>query len=385
MIASVATRMPIVAAFVVFVVMFSSLSLVRGWRYLLDFRYLTEIVSESLPDAPKFGRPLYFGCTPRRERRERGQLSSWAQAPSPSASLEEHLIASKTPVEPVPTFEEGGVSLYYERAGSQGEPIVLCHGIPTDHRAWRAQVEPFSKDHPVITYSRRYAAPNQRTGDLADSTVENNAADLERLIEGLGIAPVHLVGHSYGGFISADVAANHPDLVRSLILVEPAIATLLVENPESAGQMLSLLLRSPSVALSARRFQSRSLRPSLKALDSGENEKAVQLSVDGVQDRTGAFASMPEPVKGMMLDNARTIAELRTRFPPFKSKIQGISCKTLVLNGSEGALWLRRIGELTASSVQRGVASQVTGSRHFPHVENPAEFNSKALAFITGP
>jgi hypothetical protein len=60
MIASVATKMPIVAAFVVFVVMFSSLSLLEGWRYLLDFRYLTEIISESLPDAPQFGLPHFW-------------------------------------------------------------------------------------------------------------------------------------------------------------------------------------------------------------------------------------------------------------------------------------------------------------------------------------
>ena len=282
----------------------------------------------------------------------------------------------------MPSIDVDGVSLYYERAGN-GEPIVFSHGIPTDYRAWGSQVEALSKSYATVAYSRRYAAPNKRDGDVTDSTVGDNAADLKGLIEKLGIAPVHLVGHSYGGFVAAFLAADHPDLVRTLVLVEPATATLLIENPDSVWQNLSLLLRSPSVALSARRFQSRSLTPSLNALDSGQNEKAVQLNVDGIQDKEGAFAAMPELVKKMMLDNARTIAELRTKLPPFRAHVGKISCRTLVINGEQSALWLRRIGELTAKSVPHSEATKIPGSRHFPHLENSPEFNSRVLAFIS--
>jgi non-heme chloroperoxidase len=282
----------------------------------------------------------------------------------------------------MPSIEVDGVSLYYERAGN-GEPIVFSHGIPTDYRAWNAQVEEFSKSYSTITYSRRYASPNKRDGDVTDSTIAANAADLKGLIEKLGVAPVHLVGHSYGGFTAAYLAADHPDLVRTLVLVEPAIATLLVEDPNSSGQMFSLLISNPGVALSARRFQSGSLGPSLKALDSGQPKKAVQLNVDGIQNRVGAYAELPEPVQEMMLDNARTIAELRTKLPPFKASAQKISRRTLVVNGQESALWLRRIGELVARSVPRCEAASTPKARHFPHLENPSEFNSEMLKFIS--
>ena len=247
----------------------------------------------------------------------------------------------------MPSIDVDGVSLYYELAGN-GEPVVFSHGIPTDYRAWSAQVEAFSKSYSTVTYSRRYAAPNHRDGDVTDSTVAANAADLKGLIEKLGIAPVHLVGHSYGGFVAAYLAADHPDLVRTLVLVEPAIATLLVEDPNNSGQMFALLLGSPGVAFSARRFQSGSLAPSLKALDSGQPKKAVQLNVDGIQNKVGAFAELPDSARGMMVDNARTIAELRTKLPPFKANAGKISCRTLVINDKDSALWLRRIGELVA-------------------------------------
>jgi pimeloyl-ACP methyl ester carboxylesterase len=279
------------------------------------------------------------------------------------------------------TVDVGGVSLYYERKGN-GHPIVFCHGIPTDYRAWSSQAEAFSKGYSTIAYSRRYAAPNLRQGDVTDSTVENNATDLRGLIEKLGVAPVHLVGHSYGGFTAAYLAADRPDLVRTLVLVEPAIATLLVENPNSIWQILSLLLRSPSVALSARRFQSGSLAPSLKALDSGKNEKAAKLNIDGIQDNPGAFEALTDPARKMVVDNAKTIAELRTTLPPFKSRIAKISCRTLVVNGEKSALWLRRIGELAAKSISGSEAAKISNSRHFPHFENSRDFNKRLQEFF---
>jgi len=280
------------------------------------------------------------------------------------------------------SIDVDGVSLYHERAG-KGETVVFSHGIPTDYRAWSAQVAEFSKSYSTVTYSRRYASPNQRTGDVTDSTVEANAADLKGLIEKLGVAPVHLVGHSYGGFAAAYLAAEHPELIRTLILVEPAIATLIVEDPNSSGQLFSLLIGNPGVALSARRFQSGSLGPSLKALDSGQPKKAVVLNVDGIQNRVGAFAELPASAQEMMLDNAKTIAELRTKLPPFKAMAPKISRRTLVINGQDSALWLRRIGELVVRAVPRSVAVSIPKSRHFPHLENPSEFNSEALKFLS--
>src|SRR5580693_4543528 len=100
------------------------------------------------------------------------------------------------------SVEVDGVSLFWAERG-KGAPVVFVHGIPTDYRAWDNQVGVISKGFRTITYSRRYAHPNSRAGDLSDSTIENNANDLAGLISKVGPAPVHLVGHSYGGFIAA--------------------------------------------------------------------------------------------------------------------------------------------------------------------------------------
>ncbi len=284
----------------------------------------------------------------------------------------------------MPTVESGEVSLFYEEKGT-GEPIVFVHGIPTDYRAWSAQTDQLSRGHRTFALSRRYAAPNARAGNVMDSTVGNNAADLKGFIEELGIGPVHMVGHSYGGFAAAFLAADHPNLLRSLVLVEPAVSTLLVANQKSSAQLLGLLTRSPSVALAARKFQRGSLNPSLKALDAGDILKAVELNVDGIQGRVGAYAGLREEVRQMMLDNGRTIAELRTEFPRFTAEeARMIRARTLVLNGAMSSLWLRRIGELITRAIPKAERMLVPDSRHFPHMENPAYFNEKVAAFMGG-
>jgi pimeloyl-ACP methyl ester carboxylesterase len=70
-------------------------------------------------------------------------------------------------------------------------------------------------------------------------------------------------------------------------------------------------------------------------------------------------------------------------FPPFKARVKRISCKTLIINGGESALWLRRIGELTASSIPNAERAKISGARHFPHIENASDFNERVMKFLS--
>jgi|SRR6266704_1775514 len=74
-----------------------------------------------------------------------------------------------------------GVGLAYAESGN-GPDTFFVHGIPTDYRAWNAQLAFFSKSYHVTVYSRRHALPNNNQGSLLESTIENNARDLEELI-----------------------------------------------------------------------------------------------------------------------------------------------------------------------------------------------------------
>ncbi len=113
-----------------------------------------------------------------------------------------------------------------------GEPIVFIHGGLEDYRTWDAQIDTFSKSYRIVTYSRRFNFPNQNTNEVREFSAKTEAEDLAAIIITLKIAPVHLVGHSYGGLISLFLIKQHPELVRSITLSEPALISWL---PAIAG------------------------------------------------------------------------------------------------------------------------------------------------------
>ena len=276
-----------------------------------------------------------------------------------------------------------GVRLAYAETG-RGPDIVFVHGIPTDYRAWDNQVAFFSKQYHIVTYSRRHAQPNNNQGSLRDSTIENNARDLEGLIRQTTHPPVTLVGHSYGGFIAALLASTKPELVRKLVLIEPGITTLLVQDPESRAQMFSFLLRSPSVALVAGKYIRQYYNPLLKAYDRGDLDTALNYFLDGLMNRKGALGQLAQNSQVMVKENAATIGEVEAKLPIFTAKdARRISSPTLLMNGSDGTKIFRAINERLAKSIPNSELATISNSSHFPHLENSEAFNQKLMEFLS--
>ena len=285
----------------------------------------------------------------------------------------------------MPSIDTGKVSLYYEETGDGSNPIVLVHGIPTDFRAWNA-TRPAISNHPsfkLIPFSRRLAYPNKnpRTNE---STVQNNTDDLADLIRSLNLAQrVHLVGHSFGGYVSLYCASKHPEIFRSLTLVEPAVPSILVENEKSPLQILLLLLTKPSAALSARRFQRGKLKLCLEAYENGDLQKAVKYFYDGIREKDGAFEELPEDIRDMMNENGPSIGELNLEFPVFTKKdAHEIKLPVLLIKGEKSPEWLRAIVDSLGKSIPNARVVEIPGSGHLPHIERSESFNDALFGFV---
>src|SRR2546422_8052581 len=276
----------------------------------------------------------------------------------------------------------GDVQLSYLRVG-KGQPVVFVHGIPTDYRAWTSQLGPFSSKYDSIAYRRRPAKQNRNQENYEKSTIENNSTDLIGLIQTLGIPPVHLVAHSYGGFIAAYTAITRPELLQTLTLIEPAISTMILKNRKSLAQFFSLLLTSPSTAVSAAKFQRSSLDPSLNAFKRGDYDAALRLNVDGIMNRKNALDSLPDEIREMMRDNEKTVGELISEPPAFgKGEAARINVPTLLMHGSDSPKVLHAIVERLAKVIPKNHKVSVAGSAHFPHFEKTQEFNRIVLDFM---
>ena len=62
----------------------------------------------------------------------------------------------------------------------------------------------------------------------------------ERLPFSHGAGPVHLVGHASGGAIAAQLAIDHPELVRSLVLADPGLMGLVQDAVEAKPELEKL-------------------------------------------------------------------------------------------------------------------------------------------------
>ncbi len=281
------------------------------------------------------------------------------------------------------SIKAGSVNLYLRELGT-GEPIIFVHGIPTDYRIWDAQLKEFSKNFRAISYSRRCAYPNQNPGNVVDSTIEKNAEDLKSLISELRLDNVHLIGHSYGGFVSLFTAWKNPELFRSLILVEPAVPSILVKNEKNPLEAIAFLIRDPGAAASARKFQNGKLRAALKTYESGNFRSAVKNFYDGVREKDGAFEAAPTTLQNIMSDNGQTIGELETVFPIFsKGDAKKIAIPTLLVKGQRSPKWLRAIVDGLGKSIPGSSIVEISNSGHFPHTDNAEEFNSKLASFVS--
>ena len=116
----------------------------------------------------------------------------------------------------MPTIVLNGLSVFYERHG-QGDAILLIHGLGSSTEDWELQIDALQRDFTVVAYDvRGHGRSDKPPGKYSIAQFANDAA---LLIEHLHLGPLHVMGLSMGGMIAFQLAADRPDLVRSLIIV----------------------------------------------------------------------------------------------------------------------------------------------------------------------
>ena len=135
----------------------------------------------------------------------------------------------------MPNINVNGVNLHYTDTGGGGAAIVFSHGLIMSGKMFSAQIERLKGRYRCITYDHRGQGGSQVTDSGYD--MDTLTDDAVALINELGIAPCHFVGLSMGGFVGMRLASRHPQLVRSLALLE----TSADEEPEENAPKYRML------------------------------------------------------------------------------------------------------------------------------------------------
>jgi aminoacrylate hydrolase len=109
--------------------------------------------------------------------------------------------------------------LHFEAHGpADGPPVILSAGLGGAGAYWRPNLPALAERHRVILYDHRGTGRSDRVLP-ANLTVEDMASDVIALIDGLGLERAHFVGHALGGAIGLALAAEAPERLARLIVV----------------------------------------------------------------------------------------------------------------------------------------------------------------------
>lgn len=118
----------------------------------------------------------------------------------------------------------GGVVIHVADAGpADGAPVMLVHGFPQNWWEWHRHIEPLAAD------GYRVLCPDLRGAGWSstppgDRYFKNDMAeDLAGVVDRLGVGPVKLVAHDWGGPVAAIFAVRHPAKVAGFMGINTAV------------------------------------------------------------------------------------------------------------------------------------------------------------------
>ncbi|HBT39015.1 MAG: Alpha/beta hydrolase fold domain-containing protein [Thermotoga sp. 50_1627] len=108
-----------------------------------------------------------------------------------------------------------GVELDYEFYAGRGSVVALLNGIFMNMKSWEFLLKDLKDRYSVLLHNFRC----QWTSSNAECSFERHVQDLKQLCDALKIDRLHLVGTSYGAEVGMLFAAEHPEMVESLVII----------------------------------------------------------------------------------------------------------------------------------------------------------------------
>ncbi len=268
----------------------------------------------------------------------------------------------------MPTIDIRHARLHYEQSGSSGDPTVLIHGSMVDSTNFARIVPGLARGLTVLTYDRRGFGGS--TPGPRPTPVETDAQDLAALLEATDFYPVHLVGHSYGAAVALRMAAERPELVRSLALHEPPFVGLLADRPESAAEGERFLRGIDSI------------RAQIRA---GDREGAAQNVVEIFSLTGGAWDRLPHPVRvefTNLMDRWSEEYGDPDAVRPRPGSLREMLVPALLTSGSESPTFLRQIRDRLVAEMPNPTVREIPHAGHAPQLTAPDAYVGLLLTFL---
>ena len=267
----------------------------------------------------------------------------------------------------MPAILANGVEFFYKESGSGSETIVFSHGLLMDHTMFEHQRAAFEGRYRVIAYDHRGQGQSADPGSGYD--MDTVAEDAAALIKSLNAAPCHFAGLSMGGFVGMRLAARHPELIRTLTLMNTGSRKESAYNRLRYGflaQLVKILGTSPFIGIAVKELFGKTTR------NSSDPAKKKML-----EEWTARLRSRPK-------NTARALMGVMTR-PEFSAQeLAAIRCPTLIITGEDDTAQIPANSEKLASSIPQAKLVGIAGAGHSSSLEQPEAVTRAMKEFIAG-
>jgi len=253
----------------------------------------------------------------------------------------------------MPTITHNGVKLAYDSRGKGRPAFVFIHGWTCDRSFFAPQAKHFARRHRVVSLDLRgHGQSDKPQGPYPISTY---ADDIAALIDTLRLGKVVAVGHSMGGITALQLAADHPDKVAAIVMVDPAP---LVWPPELKTGVDSIV----------------------GAIEGGNQEPRRQFIADALFMKTSDKTLKKRVLKTMMASPSHVAADAMKGILAFDGPAIAARCKVPALHLA--ATPPLNPPHLMTQWMPNVVNGWTVGAGHFNMMEVPDQVNSMIGAFL---
>lgn len=259
----------------------------------------------------------------------------------------------------MPFTNSNGCRIYWEESGA-GDPLLLIMGLGYSHEMWHRTRPAMAEHYRTIVYDNRGVGKSDLPA--GPYPIAQMADDATAVLDAAGVERAHVYGISMGGMIAQELALNHSERVRSLILGCTACGG--ANAVPAAAQVMQTLM-----------------------------DRATMTPEEGVEAMVPFIYSMSTPRARIDED----LAIRRRTFPQaagYLAQIQGvlawssfdrlhnIRVPTLVLHGETDQLVPRENGRILARKISGTRLRLFERASHIYTTDEPEASNQEALSFL---
>ncbi len=134
-------------------------------------------------------------------------------------------------------LKTNGLNLHYVTQG-QGPLLLFLHGFPEFWYSWRHQLDYFAAHYTCVAIDLRGYNDSDKPAGVGAYRLDILVEDVRGVMTALGHEQMILVGHDWGGAIAWAFAYAHPELLRSLIVMNMPHPAKFAEGLRTPQQML---------------------------------------------------------------------------------------------------------------------------------------------------